>query len=483
MCINMNDIFENLSWLEIMIIVLFLSSLCICWEMKKLAQPKPIDKGHVKKRIAIRFFSTFILSGWIAYYSNIKLENNTLTLNRYCLILIILLCYFNGIRWFYNKIGPTFSVTFIKSLQSNFGVYLRCFANDSNEQINNCEEYICKMLKRRIPIYAIGNPFEVLPANGATRIYATDTEWEEAVKHMIDKSTFVLIKPSDTPGCLKELFFCKDMNALNKTIFILHEKKDIQIIKEKLGLTINHSDLKFIDNILLGRYVGNNFILKEVNNEVVDKDLLAFIVPNINNDINNITWVDKMFNRLTFILNPLLYASMHEWNLAYKVLVTYIMASPFLWSILYKNTQNNLVLLIFTLSFFIGLILFCVSPTITRKNKVYISSAHYNHENSFMILLNAFTYIQYFIIFAINNYKHPDNSVKQIPGMVMSTIKEFCALVSEFIVFLGKGLYYVILLIYTCLQLLFLINPIISLIILCLVISIIYKTIRLFRRK
>lgn len=486
------DMFDNQNLPKIIwYVILICSTYLLYIEMKKLAAPKPVDIHHVNKRIFLRLTATLILSNWIAFLIGLKLEGNHLVFNKWWTLIIIAICFCKGVRLFYEKIGPTYTNSFIKTLKTNFGLYLRCFQSDSNDVINGVEKKLCSLVKEYLPIYAIGNPFEVLPSTGATRIYATDKEWEESVRTMMKNSSLVIIKPSRTPGCLKELTFCNTLRAKEKTIFIITCPEDLTIIKEKLGFENSDVINQIVcDSTYLAKYKANNLEMIQITDDESNADVLDFMEEFIQYSYSdNFTSKWKWVNRITFLMNPLFYTSMHEWRLCFKILVLLTMASPMFLSLWYKQTASDIFLIFLFLAEVLAVLLFFKSDKITKKKKSYVSETHYNHENFFLLLLNLVSYIVFIIAFVINTINNPGNSISKLPQTIMQTlikmsiftitfVEDVIKMSTEIFPLFAKVLWEILALIGNVILLLFTINPVLGGIV-CIII--VFLLVKLFR--
>ncbi len=101
-------------------------------------------------------------------------------------------------------------------------LYLRSFTDDVilpfNGMWGHSEQVILEVVKAIGPLIAIGQPGDILPPPGASRLYLDHNEWQVVVKKHMVKSQFVILSAEYTPGVLWELFtsfqLCKPKNII-----------------------------------------------------------------------------------------------------------------------------------------------------------------------------------------------------------------------------------------------------------------------------
>jgi hypothetical protein len=124
-------------------------------------------------------------------------------------------------------------------------VYLRSFAEDwaaaksendpfiakflslgLPQNLSTEEEQLAKAVKRFGPFVAIGDPKELLPQLGASRIYADNTAWKDVVVHLIEIAQLVVLRVGETPGFWWEVKTTIENKEPQKIIFLLPENRE-----------------------------------------------------------------------------------------------------------------------------------------------------------------------------------------------------------------------------------------------------------------
>lgn len=78
------------------------------------------------------------------------------------------------------------------------------------------------------PLVGLGRPQE---AAGAGRIETENTDWQNAIRHLIEKATLIFVLPSERSGTLWELSFLKEKDLLARCIFIMPGGTDLPFIR------------------------------------------------------------------------------------------------------------------------------------------------------------------------------------------------------------------------------------------------------------
>jgi hypothetical protein len=91
-------------------------------------------------------------------------------------------------------------------------LYLRSFRDDTSTTgkilfsgFTTDEEQLADALRPFGDLVAIGQPGEALPVPGASRMYATETEWKDVVLTRMRSATLVVIRAGNSPGLLWEV--------------------------------------------------------------------------------------------------------------------------------------------------------------------------------------------------------------------------------------------------------------------------------------
>lgn len=131
---------------------------------------------------------------------------------------------------------PYYTTDIIDRLD-DFCLYLRPFVSDKqrnwglmNEPL---EKALCGIFNKRIAkCFCIGDPNTAMPTTLSTSgIYASDSEWQDAVKKMSEKCKVILLRVMETEGCIWEMKNCINRH-LDKTIFLINESRDFELLKE-----------------------------------------------------------------------------------------------------------------------------------------------------------------------------------------------------------------------------------------------------------
>lgn len=129
-------------------------------------------------------------------------------------------------------------LSFNDVIESNkkFVLFLRSFEDDGKSkempislftlsvQHPTFEEQIAKDFKN-FNLIAVGRPEEELPELGANRLYIANELWKEQVTLLINKASFIIVKPSFSDGLNWELDTIIKKGVLSKVI-IFHLFKD-----------------------------------------------------------------------------------------------------------------------------------------------------------------------------------------------------------------------------------------------------------------
>lgn len=117
----------------------------------------------------------------------------------------------------------------------NKGYWAKRIANIIPEPL---EKLLCGEFNKRLSkTYCIGDPNTSIPTTLSTSgIYASDAEWQNAIETMAKNSKVILLRVMDTDGCKWELNHCINQH-LNKTIFLIAEEKNLDLLNEYINAT------------------------------------------------------------------------------------------------------------------------------------------------------------------------------------------------------------------------------------------------------
>ena len=196
--------------------ILLFSAPSIIWNIKYGS--KYIEVSLLPLRRKYRIISVFglvlFLVTTFTLMEMLQLIEDSIT---WCLISSIALS--NNKRFF----EPYFTTEVVDQLE-NFSLYLRPFTSDSKGSIGwlngTLEKTLCGEFNKYIAkCYCIGDPNSAIPTTlSASCIYASDIEWQNAVRSLSEKSKVILIRVMKTEGCIWELRNCTEKH-LDKTIF------------------------------------------------------------------------------------------------------------------------------------------------------------------------------------------------------------------------------------------------------------------------
>ena len=130
---------------------------------------------------------------------------------------------------------PYYTTDIIDRLD-DFCLYLRPFISDNQHnwgwKSETLEKKLCGMFNKRIAkCFCIGDPNSAMPTTLSTSgIYASDSEWREAVDKMSEKSKIILLRVMETEGCIWEMNNCINRH-LDKTVFLINDGNDFEMLK------------------------------------------------------------------------------------------------------------------------------------------------------------------------------------------------------------------------------------------------------------
>jgi hypothetical protein len=107
-------------------------------------------------------------------------------------------------------------------------LYLRTFEIDAEKdhwnpnqgQVASSEEFLLGSLRPFGATVAVGRPGETMPPGGAYRLYIADTDWKAVVTRLMEAADAVVFRCGETPGLFWELNQLKEMEILDRTLFL-----------------------------------------------------------------------------------------------------------------------------------------------------------------------------------------------------------------------------------------------------------------------
>ena len=231
---------------------------------------------------------------------------------------------------------PYYTTDIIDRLD-DFCLYLRPFISDNQRdwgwKSETLEQSLCGMFNKRIAkCFCIGDPNSAMPTTLSTSgIYATDSEWQEAVEKMSEKSKIILLRVMETEGCIWEMKNCINRH-LDKTVFLINESKDFELLKgvitdkniaipnvtisNKGFIALYYNGSNWIVTLLKKNYDIKQFINnyleshKELREEIIQKNRLGNMIkaPFQPMEIEH-----KWMHYAAFFTQPLWYIIYNRW--------------------------------------------------------------------------------------------------------------------------------------------------------------------------
>lgn len=231
---------------------------------------------------------------------------------------------------------PYYTTDIIEKLD-DFCLYLRPFVSDNQYNWGwmneNLEKRLCGMFNKRVAkCFCIGDPNAAMPTTLSTSgIYAADSEWQDAVKRMSEKSKVIIIRVMKTNGCIWEMKNCIN-NHLDKTVFLISDSKDFELLKEFIAdKEIEIPNVTISNNGFIALFyngdkwnislLSKNFDIKEFINKYVEshKELEAEVkCKNLFSNIAKAPFQPmeierKWLHYIAFIMQPLWYITFNRW--------------------------------------------------------------------------------------------------------------------------------------------------------------------------
>lgn len=404
-----------------------------------LSKSRKIDRSHVAKRYIVRILSVIAISSAIYLILSPQIAGTKVTFKLFSLLIVWFLCVAGGIKFLFDTLGPVLSKNFVSKLNSNnYAVYLRSFEGERNHIYNSVENKLSNFLKTGIPMFAIGDPCEVISCVGAERLYASDGDWEEMVVNLISHAKLVIIRPSKSNGCLIELNHIEKLKILNKCMFIVTSKSEVAIIRNHLNIP-DSSDLELFernisDDKVYGIKIEASGKFSSFEFSASDENLSNFAIL-YGIDINSkakpirLSLWQHMLDRIAFVLNPLFYSSLFEWGLFQMILVTVLMACPL---VVLKFYSHGMMTPAYSFILFTGFLclfisLLCRTSSISLSNNQFASANHYMSRVKFLFVFNVIFLIAFgFVLFSDLTFRASMVDVTTMIGkMVLAIVLAF----------------------------------------------------------
>jgi hypothetical protein len=192
------------------------------------------DKNNIKKLILIRYLfkiiTCLLLGIWIVISFIISPED----MMKYTMALLACGTFaFEPLTKLLRRAySPIYTEAIIDKLE-NYGLYLRSFKDDATILSGFDEAEIIGTFNRIFPIYAVGQPIELISPAGAKRIYIEENNWREQIAILSQKAKFILLKISDTENFLWECKHCVENVGFDKLIFFWIDNKKSNVVFKK----------------------------------------------------------------------------------------------------------------------------------------------------------------------------------------------------------------------------------------------------------
>ena len=195
---------------------------------------------------------------------------------------------------------------------------------------------------------------------------------------LITHSKMIIIRPSDSVGCLIELNHIVKLGLLSKCLFLVSSKEEISVLRNHLKLkqTLDLENLE--KNIAIDKVLGlkvdvngkySSFLFESSNDNLTNFLILYSIGINEKANSIHLSISQHIIDRIAFLLNPLFYSSIFEWGLIQKIMVSILMSCPVIF----------LLLLLY--------LLFKV-PYISQSRSQFASATHYMTRVRFLSYFN-----------------------------------------------------------------------------------------------
>lgn len=429
--------------LSIILIVIWIIVMII--SKYNLSKSRRIDKSHVTKRYFIRILCVLAISSAIYLILSPQIAGTKVTFKLYSLLIVWFLCVVGGIKFLFDTLGPVLSKNFVSKLNSNnYAVYLRSFDGERNHIYNSVENELSNFLKTGIPMFAIGDPCEVMSCVGAERLYASDGDWEEMVVNLISHAKIVIIRPSNSNGCLIELDHIDRLKILKKCMFIVTSKSEVAILRNHLNIP-DSSDLELFeknisDDKVYGIKIEDSGKFSSFEFYASDENLSNFAIL-YGIDINSkakpirLSLWQHMLDRIVFVLNPLFYSSLFEWGLFQKILATILMVSPFVLLQCDSHGMAPAYSFLLLIGFLLLLVtLLCKTSSISQSKNQFASASHYMSRVKFLFVFNIIFLIAFgSVLFSNPTFRSAFIEDAEMSGKMIFMMTQFVWQMIEFL--------------------------------------------------
>ena len=319
------------------------------------------------------------------------------------LFLSLIASYF-AIKGFSNIFGDFLTSDDIDKIQL-CNLYLRPFDVDYTTMGLKIEKGINKYFSEYAQVFSIGNPSTILPSLGATSIFATDENWKETVKILMERAKMVFIRIGQTNGTLWELKKCVEFDYQQKSIFIIDSIQHFELLTDyinEIGLQINKPNCNEFAAIYYNHlihsweYYGltDNISVMKLYDKIIESWELKEEVYEIRHK-RNFYW-KYLFSKRNFpnrmkpfsfgyLLNNIVYYFYNRWHPATLIyytigtIVAHILLRPYIYDSLYVSLSTLLIWLSLLL---INITTLIFAPQISWLSKRWPSYEYFYDDNT-----------------------------------------------------------------------------------------------------
>lgn len=174
---------------------------------------------------------------------------------------------FSAVSAFFSLISgnlgniSTIETSDVLDLNIPYALYLRAFEADAKRIRFKEEELVQSLLDNNIVTIAVGLPEEVDASPGAMRVYISNDKWQEEVKLLMERASYLFLRICNTEPCLWELE--QALSLPNELYIIIDDVDDYKAVCSKCSLLPK--------NITLNKYKYSIFCRKADNDwEYID---------------------------------------------------------------------------------------------------------------------------------------------------------------------------------------------------------------------
>ena len=205
--------------------------LIVTWPLRLIASRTKSYRWAMRSRA----LGDLILFGFIVYIVYVVLFDRTSELLSLTMSVLLVVPLYQLIhKWIGRQ--PYYSEEHTQYLEY-FILFLRSFKDD--EKYKKSEKKLMEALKSLFHPYAIGKPDELMPPQGAKRIYVGE-RWQELVIDLQHKAPVILQRINMTDNFLWEFDQCMQHDYLEKVIFWVADYDDYerfqQMVAERYGM-------------------------------------------------------------------------------------------------------------------------------------------------------------------------------------------------------------------------------------------------------